>query len=221
MNLIILGAPGAGKGTQGSFLAADLGLKKLSTGDLFREILKDEQHPLYNEVKVMKKGTLLPDYVVNQVVENYIAEHKEENFLFDGYPRTLEQAKALDEMMKKFDKRIDCVLNLNVTREVLFYRLLGRLTCRSCKHTVHESDHFSVCPKCGGELYVRDDDNEKSILERFEEYDKKTSPLIAYYQNSSTYFIDVAVKDKDATVEDVRFMIKEAVKKFFQNNSKV
>ena len=133
MNLIILGAPGAGKGTQGSFLAADMGLKRLSTGDLFRAILKDEKHPLYNSVKVMKQGSLLPDAVVNQVVEDYIAEHKDENFLFDGYPRTLEQAKALDEIMEKFGKKIDCVVNLNVSRDVLFYRLLGRLICRNCK----------------------------------------------------------------------------------------
>lgn len=216
MNLIILGAPGAGKGTQGSFLAADMGLKRLSTGDLFRAILKDEKHPLYNSVKVMKQGSLLPDAVVNQVVEDYIAEHKDENFLFDGYPRTLEQAKALDEIMEKFGKKIDCVVNLNVSRDVLFYRLLGRLTCRNCKHTVHESDHFQVCPKCGGELYTREDDNENSIRQRFEEYNKKTAPLIAYYQNHDICFVDVAVNDKDVAIEDVRSMIKDALNKTFQ-----
>ena len=211
MNIVILGAPGAGKGTQGSFLAADLGLTRVSTGDLLREILKDEGHPLYKTVEVIRSGVLLADEVVNQIVKSFVEDHREESFLFDGYPRTLAQAKALDEILAAVNKQVDAVLNLNVDREILLYRLLGRLTCRSCKHTVHESDGYKVCPKCGGELYTRADDNEVSVRARFAEYDEKTEPLIDYYQHSGVRYVDVAVTDRSAAATEVQQLVKKAL----------
>ena len=119
MNLILLGAPGAGKGTQGNFLVRDFGLKKISTGDIFREILKDESHPLYNDVKVIKEGKLVTDETVNSVVRYAVETSENKNFIFDGYPRTLAQANALDKIMSDNGMKIDYVVELSVTKEVL------------------------------------------------------------------------------------------------------
>ena len=142
MNLILLGAPGAGKGTQGNFIVRDLGLKKISTGDIFREILKDESHPLYNEIKVIKEGKLVTDETVNNVVRSTVETSDNKNFIFDGYPRTLAQADALDKIMSDNCMKIDCVVELSVTEEVLMYRLLGRRTCRVCKGTSGRSSFY-------------------------------------------------------------------------------
>lgn len=197
MNLILLGAPGAGKGTQGNFIVRDLGLKKISTGDIFREILKNESHPLYNEIKVIKEGKLVTDETVNNVVRYIIETSDNKNFIFDGYPRTLAQADALDKIMSDNCMKIDCVVELSVTEEVLMYRLLGRRTCRVCKGTFHVSNGHEKCPDCGGELYTRDDDNEATVRARFDEYNKKTLPLIEHYKNKDVKYIKYTVDNKN------------------------
>ena len=197
MNLILLGAPGAGKGTQGNFIVRDLGLKKISTGDIFREILKDESHPLYNEIKVIKEGKLVTDETVNNVVRYTVETSDNKNFNFDGYPRTLAQADALDKIMSDNGMKIDCVVELSVTEEVLMYRLLGRRTCRVCKGTFHISNGHEKCPDCGGELYTRDDDNEATVQARFDEYNKKTLPLIEHYKNKDVKYIKYTVDNKN------------------------
>ena len=197
MNLILLGAPGAGKGTQGNFLVRDFGLKKISTGDIFREILKDESHPLYNDVKVIKEGKLVTDETVNSVVRYAVETSENKNFIFDGYPRTLAQADALDKIMSDNGMKIEYVVELSVTKEVLMYRLLGRRTCRSCKSIFHVSNGHETCPECGGELYTRDDDNEETVQARFEEYNTKTLPLIEHYKNKDVKYIKYVVDNKD------------------------
>ncbi len=213
MNIILLGAPGAGKGTQGNILVSELGLKKISTGDIFREILKDESHPLYDDVKVIKEGKLVTDETVNNVVRFAVESSNNKNFIFDGYPRTLSQAAALDKILEDNSLKIDYVIELSVTMDVLMYRLLGRRTCRKCKGIFHVSAGYEVCPDCGGELYTRDDDNETTVKARFEEYNSKTFPLIDYYSKKDIKYIKYVVSSADITPEQINNKIKEEMNK--------
>ncbi len=203
MNLILLGAPGAGKGTQGDILVEEFGLKKISTGDIFRDILKNPQHPLYDEVKIIKEGKLVTDETVNDVVRYAVESSSNKNFIFDGYPRTLAQAEALDKILSDNNMKIDCVIELSVTTDVLMYRLLGRRTCRGCKKIYHISDGHEKCPICGDELYIRDDDNEQTVKARFEEYEAKTFPLIKHYSNADVKYVKYVVDNKDLTPNDI------------------
>lgn len=212
MNLILLGAPGAGKGTQGNFIVKEFGLKKISTGDIFREILKDESHPLYNDVKVIKEGKLVSDETVNEVVRYTVETSDNKNFIFDGYPRTLAQADALDKILADNNLKVDCVVELSVTKDVLMYRLLGRRTCRSCKGIYHVSKGHEKCPECGGELYTRDDDNEETVQARFEEYNVKTYPLIEHYQNKAVKYIKYVVDSTDMSPEEINEKIAAQLK---------
>ncbi len=212
MNLVLLGAPGAGKGTQGNILVEEFGLKKLSTGDIFREILKNEDHPLYEEVKVIKEGKLVSDETVNNVVRYAVETSDNKNFIFDGYPRTLAQADALDKILADNGMKIDSVVELSVTKDVLMYRLLGRRTCRGCKEIFHISEGYEKCPKCGGELYTRDDDNEQTVQARFEEYTQKTMPLIEYYSSKDVKYIKYTVDNKDLTPAQINDTLSASLK---------
>lgn len=207
MNLILLGAPGAGKGTQGNLLVEHLGLKKISTGDIFREILADPSNPLYEEVKVIKEGKLVTDETVNNVVRYAVETSDNKNFIFDGYPRTLAQAEALDKIMADNGLSIDSVVELSVTKDVLMHRLLGRRTCRKCKGIYHISLGHEACPACGGELYTRDDDNEATVEARFVEYNTKTFPLIEYYRGKDVNYVSYTVESTDMTPDRINDQI--------------
>jgi len=205
MFIVLLGPPGSGKGTQGQILAEHFGIRHLSTGDLFRAILADSEHPLYPKVQVVKEGKLVSDDVVNQVVENGL--HKPEyaaGVLFDGYPRTTAQAEALDGMLSAMGKKVDLVIDFDVTREVLLYRLLGRRVCPKCKRVFHERQGMSACPDCGVALIRRDDDNEETIMERFREYKEKTAPLQEYYRSSKAVYIGLTITDASKTPQDIQ-----------------
>lgn len=213
MYIILLGPPGSGKGTQGSILSQELNVPHLSTGDLFREILGNPDHPLYPKVQVVKEGKLVSDEVVNQVVEDGInkPEYKD-GVLFDGYPRTVAQAEALDEMLKAMGKSLDVVIDFDVTREVLLYRLLGRRVCPKCKKVFHERQGFTRCTECDVELIQRQDDNEETIMERFEEYKKKTAPLQDYYKNSGAKYVSLTIDDASKTPQDIQDEIMSKLK---------
>ena len=203
MNIVLLGAPGAGKGTQGELMASHLHLKRLSTGDIFREILADPSHKLYDEVKVVKEGKLVSDETVNDVVRYTIENSQAQGFIFDGYPRTLAQAKALDQMLADMGKKIDAVVVLSVTKDVLMYRLLGRRICKDCKAVHHVSKGHDACPDCGGELYTREDDNEQTVLARFEEYEAKTAPLMNYYKEKDLNYVNILVDNTQTTPKEL------------------
>lgn len=213
MNLILLGAPGAGKGTQGDILVEEYGLKKISTGDIFREILKNPDHPLYNDVKIIKEGKLVSDETVNNVVKFAVESSDNKNFIFDGYPRTIFQAKSLDKILSDNNLNIDCVVELSVTTDVLMYRLLGRRTCRGCKKIYHISSGHESCPSCGGELYIRDDDNEETVKSRFDEYKNKTFPLIDYYRSSGVKYVKYTVDNKDLSPAEIHTKLDKELKK--------
>jgi adenylate kinase len=208
MYIIMLGPPGSGKGTQGKILAQDLGLAHLSTGDLFRAILADESHPLYPEVQVVKEGKLVSDDVVNRVVESGLKDPQyAKGVLFDGYPRTTAQAEALAGILRGMGKELTAVIDLDVSREILLKRLLGRRVCGDCGKILHVKQGYTQCPACGGPVITRDDDNEETITKRFEEYREKTAPLQAYYQKSDAAYITLMIND-EASPEEINDRIR-------------
>ncbi|MBE5817188.1 MAG: nucleoside monophosphate kinase [Clostridiales bacterium] len=215
MNIVLLGAPGAGKGTQGDRIALKYNCVRLSTGDMFRSILADKSHKLYDKVKIINEGKLVPDETVNDVMEDTLTANKGKSFIFDGYPRTLAQADALSKILSQMDDKIDLVIDLKVSKEVLMYRLLGRRVCKKCKATFHVSQGYDVCPDCGGELYVRSDDNEQTVLKRFEEYKNNTFPLIEYYKGQGVPYFEFTAENKDMTPDDVFGIITDKLDKFF------
>jgi len=187
MYLVFLGAPGAGKGTQAAIISKNLGLAHIASGDLFRQaVVKGTE--LGNLVKsYMEKGELVPDEVTIRVISERLNEPDcKVGCVFDGFPRTLEQAKVLDRTLADQNKAIDKAIYIEVDSEILLKRLTGRWTCRKCQAVYHEIASppkvAGKCDKCGGELYQRPDDNEKTIRERLKVYFAQTTPLLDYYK---------------------------------------
>ena len=189
MNIILMGPPGAGKGTQAANLVKEYGLTHISTGDIFRsEIGKGTKLGL--EAKsYMDKGLLVPDEVVNNMVKSYLEklEDKKNGFLLDGYPRTLDQAKAFDALAEGSDLAIDKVIALEIDFEKLADRVTGRRICKNCGEIYHIKSKPSkvegVCDVCGGELFQRKDDTVESLTVRLEEYSTQTAPVLEYYES--------------------------------------
>jgi adenylate kinase len=186
MNIILLGPPGAGKGTQAKMLVEKYQIPQISTGDILRAAVK-EGSPLGKEAKAcMDKGELVPDSVVIGIVEERIQQSDcAKGYMLDGFPRTVPQAEALDGMLKNLSSQIDHVVSIEVANEELVGRLTGRRTCRDCGAGFHvmfdPPEKEGVCDKCGGELYQRDDDNVETVTSRLEVYESQTLPLIDYY----------------------------------------
>lgn len=181
MNLIFLGPPGAGKGTHASRLAQELGIPQISTGDMLRHNVKAETGLGLKAKQYMDAGELVPDELIIRMVEERLQQPDcEKGYIFDGFPRTVAQAEALQAFT-----RIDAVLNLVVDDQVIINRLSGRRVCPDCSGTFHTSqlqDH-AACPKCGGMLIQRKDDQPETVLNRLQVYRRQTEPLIAYYEH--------------------------------------
>ncbi|MGI5147463.1 adenylate kinase [Plantactinospora sp. CA-294935] len=208
MRLVLVGPPGAGKGTQAEFIAAHLAVPKISTGDIFRANVS-QGTPLGVEAKrYMDAGKLVPDEVTINMVRDRLAEpDAAEGFLLDGFPRTTPQAAALDKLLADLGTALDLVMELVVDDEVI-RRLSGRRTCRGCGKVWHiEFDPSSVeglCDRCGGELFQRDDDKAETIAERLREYASKTAPLIDYYgAQGKLVGIDATGPVEDVTVRAI------------------
>jgi adenylate kinase len=191
MKMILLGPPGAGKGTQAKMLIDKLGIPQISTGDILRAAVK-EGTPLGLEAKsYMDSGGLVPDEVIIGIVKERIQEEDcAKGFILDGFPRTIGQAEALGRMLSEMDSTIDAVASLTVEEEELVRRLTGRRTCRACGFGFHVQfkppKAEGVCDECGGELYQRDDDQEVAIRERLSVYREQTQPLIDFYRGKGT-----------------------------------
>ena len=190
MYIIFLGAPGAGKGTQAATVAEKLELAHIATGDMFREAQKQETELAKQARVYMEKGVLVPDEVtIKMVLERIAAPDCERGVIFDGFPRTLEQAKALDEALGQQGKAIESVVYIKVSEAELLERLSGRWICRQCQtpyHMVNSPPRTpGRCDRCGGELYQRADDTPETVKERLRVYFAETAPLIDHYARAS------------------------------------
>ncbi|HOW42967.1 MAG TPA: adenylate kinase [Candidatus Omnitrophota bacterium] len=187
MRLVLLGAPGAGKGTHAKMLSKELKLPHVSTGDLLRSNVANNT-PLGQEAQgYMTKGLLVPDELVTKMLtERFKQPDVQKGFILDGYPRTINQAKTLDRILAGFTMTIDYALNLEVSDETVIQRLSGRLVCRTCGANFHRVNmppkREGICDVCGGELYQRADDKEETIKKRLTVYKNEVAALLEYYQ---------------------------------------
>lgn len=189
MNLILLGGPGAGKGTQAKLLIEKYKIPQISTGDILRAAVKEGTEMGKKAKEYMDAGKLVPDEVVIGIIEDRLKQpDAQKGFILDGFPRTVPQAEALDQTLAKMGSKIDHVLSIEVDEEELVTRLTGRRTCKNaaCGQMYHikfnPPKKEGVCDKCGSELYQRDDDNETTVRSRLKTYNEATKPLIDYYQ---------------------------------------
>ena len=215
MRLVLVGPPGAGKGTQAQFIASHFAVPKISTGDIFRTNVSDGTDLGLEARKYMDAGDLVPDEVtIGMVKERLSHDDTSEGFLLDGFPRTVQQAVVLDDMLAGHDVGLDVVLELVVDDEEVVRRLSGRRTCRQCGHVWHldfdPPATEGICDRCGGELFQRDDDSELTIRHRLEVYADQTSPLIGYYGDRGL----LSGVDATGPVEDVTERAINALRRF-------
>ncbi|MFN7130682.1 MAG: adenylate kinase [Myxococcales bacterium] len=187
MNLILLGPPGAGKGTQAKRMTAEMGIPQISTGDILREAVRTGTELGRKAGPLMEAGQLVPDEIVIGIIDERLrAPDAVKGFILDGFPRTVPQARALDEVLAKAGRRVDRVLAIEVPEEKIVERISGRRSCPKDGSVFHvianppKRDGF--CDACGGELIQRADDKEEKVVERLRQYREKTAPLIAYYE---------------------------------------
>jgi len=192
MNLILLGAPGAGKGTQGKNLSERYRIPQISTGDILRANVRSKTPLGLKAKEFMDKGALVPDSIVVGMVSDRIREEDaEKGFILDGFPRNINQAEVLEATLEGLGKGIDRVIGMEVERKELVRRLSGRRVCRQCAENYHvifsPPMNIGTCDKCGSEIYQRDDDKEETIEARLAVYEKETLPLVVYYSKKSLY----------------------------------
>ncbi len=189
MNLVLLGPPGAGKGTQAAQIIEKYHIPHISTGDIFRENIKNETKLGKKAQEYISKGQLVPDSLVIDIALDRLSKDDCRNgFLLDGFPRTVQQAEALDKYLGNKDSKVEYVLDIQVEKETLVDRLITRRVCRDCGATYNikgmPPKKENVCDKCGGELYQRADDNEETVNNRIDVYNTQTKPLLDYYEKA-------------------------------------
>ncbi|AEA47102.1 adenylate kinase [Archaeoglobus veneficus] len=216
MNLILLGPPGSGKGTQAKLIVEKYGIPQISTGDMLREAVAKGTELGKKAKEYMDKGQLVPDEVVIGIVKERLKQPDcDKGFILDGFPRTIAQAEALDKMLEELGKKIDAVINIQVPEEEVVKRIVNRRSCRNCGAVYHliykPPKEEGKCDKCGGELYQRDDDKEDTVRARYQVYREQTEPLIDYYQKKGLLYnidgtksIDDVFKDIEAILEKIK-----------------
>jgi len=208
MKLILLGPPGAGKGTQAANIIETFNIPHISTGDIFRKNIKEGTELGKKAKEYMDRGELVPDTLVVEIVEDRLkAEDCKSGFLLDGFPRTVFQAEALDKVLENMGAGLDYVVNVVVDPELLVERAVGRRICRDCGSTYHIKYNppkvESVCDKCSGELYQRSDDNADTVTNRIRVYMDETSPLIEYYRVKGNLINVDGQQDIDKVFDDI------------------
>jgi adenylate kinase len=213
MRIVLLGGPGAGKGTQAQKLAEKYSLAHIATGDILRQSIKDGTELGLKAKSYMDKGLLVPDEVVIGLIKERLAKDDvKSGFVLDGFPRTVPQAEALDSLTRELDMPMNAVINIKTSPEAVIERLSGRRTCRDCQtvyHIVYSAPKTEgKCDRCGGELYQRDDDKEEAIKKRLDVYEKQTFPLLEHYKTSGKVLEvsgDVPIADVfDSIVQTLR-----------------
>lgn len=208
MRLILLGPPGAGKGTQAVNIVEKYNIPHISTGDIFRYNIRQGTELGKKAKSYMDQGLLVPDELVVEIVEDRLKQDDCANgFLLDGFPRTVVQAEALDEVLKNMGVNLDKVINIEADKGILVERAVGRRICKECGATFHIKNNPStksdICDKCGGNLYQRDDDNEETVARRIEVYLKETTPLIEYYNKQNKLVTVDGVREINKVFEDI------------------
>lgn len=204
MNIVLLGAPGAGKGTQAEKLVSEEGLCHISTGDILRAAVKNQTELGLKAKSYMDAGDLVPDDLIIDLMRERIQEpDTEKGVILDGFPRTTTQAVALDSMLNDLGRPLDAALLIDVDPEVIVGRLTSRRVCRECG-AIGTAKDGDTCSKCGGEMYQRDDDNEATVRNRLEVYEKSTSPLIDYYRGCDLLVTVDGDRDPDVVFEEVK-----------------
>ncbi len=216
MNIILLAPPVAGKGTQAEMLIEKYQLKQISTGDLFRKIAS-EDNPQGNQMKeLLASGELISDELTLQVLEDYLANnHHANGYIFDGFPRNINQAEALDSLLSKSNQKVDYTILLDVPKAELLKRISGRRICKSCGAIYNvnvdslKPNKDSICNKCGDDLYQRNDDNETAFDVRYNNYLTKTKSLIDYYlTQKKLYSVDASI-NKETTFSQIELIIEK------------
>jgi len=215
VRLVLVGPPGAGKGTQAQFISSNLSIPKISTGDIFRYNVSTGTELGRQAKAFMDKGDLVPDEVTIAMVSSRLQEDDAQvGFLLDGFPRNVPQAETLKKMLSEWDARLDIVLELVVDDDEVVRRLSGRRTCRKCGRIWHgvfdPPARQGVCDDCGGELFQRDDDQEETIRHRLDVYQQQTRPLIAYYADDGT----LLGIDATGPVEEITDRAMSALRRF-------
>ncbi|MDU3081971.1 MAG: adenylate kinase [Staphylococcus epidermidis] len=208
MNIILMGLPGAGKGTQASEIVKKFPIPHISTGDMFRKAIKDETDLGKEAKSYMDRGELVPDEVTVGIVKERISEDDaKKGFLLDGFPRTIDQAESLSQIMSELDREIDAVINIEVPEEELMNRLTGRRICEKCGTTYHlvfnPPKVDGICDIDGGKLYQREDDNPETVSNRLSVNVKQSKPILEYYNNKGVLKNIDGSKDIDEVTNDV------------------
>lgn len=213
MNLVLMGLPGAGKGTQAEKIVDTYHIPHISTGDMFREAIKNGTELGLKAKAFMDKGELVPDEVTNGIVKERLAQSDtEQGFLLDGFPRTIEQAETLTQILTDLNKKIDAVIDIHVPEEILVDRLAGRYICRQCGATYHKLNNPTkvegTCDRCGGhDFYQREDDKPETVKNRLAVNIKNSEPILAYYKKQQVLHTINGNRSIDEVFQDVQKII--------------
>lgn len=214
MDLILLGLPGAGKGTQAEYLVEEYNVPHISTGDIFRAATKNETPLGLEAKKYMDAGELVPDEVTNNIVKERLQEEDvKDGFLLDGYPRTLNQSEALRDNLQELGRELDAVIYLNVPKDILVERLAGRYICSNCGATYHKLNNPTkvegVCDRCGGtDFYQREDDKPETVKKRIKVNEEQTDKLVDFYQEEGVLIEVDGNQDPEDTFAEIKELLK-------------
>lgn len=212
MKLLMMGPPGAGKGTQAEKIVRDYHLVNISTGDMFRESYRNRESLGLLAMEFIQDGHLVSDEITNEIVRRRLLQNNsDQNFLLDGYPRTLNQARALDDLLDSLGSSLDAVIQITVSDEIIIERMSGRRVCNVCGRTFHlkykPPKQKDICDKCGGTLYQREDDKDESVLNRLSIYKEKTRPLIEYYESKNLLYNVDGARDFNTIYKDIKAIL--------------
>lgn len=212
LNIILMGPPGAGKGTQAELIKAEYPIPHISTGDMFREAVSNGTELGMEAKRYMDEGKLVPDEVTIGIVKERLAQDDcKKGFLLDGFPRTTVQAKALDEVMEELGRTVEAAINISVPDEVLIERISNRVSCQNCKAVYNlkfnPPQEEGKCSKCGGELVQRADDKGETVRKRLEVYKEQTNPLLDYYETKGILHDFDGYRDTSAVFSDIKQLL--------------